>query len=56
MPDSAPLKPVEAISESSTACSSVTLTRLPFFDRRLLVRLRIVKHHFVALFDFVLSR
>lgn len=28
----------------------------PFFDRRLLVRLRIVKHRFVALFDFVLSR
>lgn len=28
----------------------------PFFDRRLLVRLRIVRHRFVALFDFVLSR
>ena len=28
----------------------------PFFDRRLLVRLRIVKHQFQARFDFVLSR
>lgn len=28
----------------------------PFFDRRLLVRLRIVKHHFQARFDFVLLR
>ncbi len=28
----------------------------PFFDRRLLVRLRIVKHHFRARFDFVLRR
>jgi protocatechuate 3,4-dioxygenase beta subunit len=27
----------------------------PFFDRRLLVRLRIVKHRFQARFDFVLS-
>ena len=28
----------------------------PFFDRRLLVRLRIVKHTFQARFDFVLGR
>jgi len=28
----------------------------PFFDRRLLVRLRIVKHRFQARFDFVLGR
>ncbi len=28
----------------------------PFFDRRLLVRLRIVKHSFQARFDFVLRR
>ncbi|HEX9092832.1 MAG TPA: intradiol ring-cleavage dioxygenase [Coriobacteriia bacterium] len=28
----------------------------PFFDRRLLVRLRLVDHRFVAHFDFVLSR
>ena len=28
----------------------------PFFDRRLLVRLRIVKHRFQARFDFVLRR
>jgi hypothetical protein len=28
----------------------------PFLDRRLLVRLRIVKHTFQARFDFVLSR
>jgi protocatechuate 3,4-dioxygenase beta subunit len=28
----------------------------PFFDRRLVVRLRIVKHRFQARFDFVLSR
>jgi len=28
----------------------------PFFDRRLLVRLRIVRHRFVARFDFVLRR
>jgi protocatechuate 3,4-dioxygenase beta subunit len=30
--------------------------RDPFFDRRLLVRLRLVDHRFVAHFDFVLSR
>jgi protocatechuate 3,4-dioxygenase beta subunit len=28
----------------------------PFFDRRLLVRLRIVKHRFQARFDFVMGR
>jgi hypothetical protein len=30
--------------------------RDPFIDRRLMVRLRIANHHFLARFDFVLGR